>query len=120
MRDLQKKGISFALDDFGSESTSFRHLKDFWFDIFKIDGEFTRGFEGNSDNQMLTQILLSIAHHFHMFSMAQSVESSAASRWLRIVALDCQKGNYFARPTVNPPCQTRSKAEQGKSGKMAS
>ena len=43
MADLQRKGISFALDDFGAGFTAFRHFKEFYFDIVKIDGQFIRG-----------------------------------------------------------------------------
>ena len=80
MRDLHKKGISFALDDFGSRSTSFRHLKEFRFDILKIKGEFIRGIKRNSDNQVLTQALLFIAHHFGVSAVTESVESFATSQ----------------------------------------
>ena len=66
MGDMQKKRISFAIDDFGLGVTSFRHLKEFWFDILKIDGQFIRGIETNSDIQVLTQALLSIAEYFGM------------------------------------------------------
>ena len=44
-RDLQKNGTIFALADFGSGSISFRHLKEFCFDIIKIDGEVICGIE---------------------------------------------------------------------------
>ncbi|HAR52570.1 MAG TPA: EAL domain-containing protein, partial [Roseovarius nubinhibens] len=43
MEKLQHKGVSFALDDFGAGYTSFRYLKQFYFDILKIDGQFIRG-----------------------------------------------------------------------------
>ena len=71
MADLSKRGISFALDDFGAGATSFRHLRDFRFDILKIDGEFVRGIESNPDNQVLIQALISIAEHFGMHEVAE-------------------------------------------------
>ncbi len=37
MADQQKHGISLALDEFGAGYTSFQHLRDFSFDIIKID-----------------------------------------------------------------------------------
>lgn len=106
MRDMNRRGIRFALDDFGSGATSFRYLRDFHFDILKIDGQFMRDVETNPDNQVLTQALISIAEHFDMFAIAEAVETKAASQWLSSTGIDCQQGYYFGVPTVHPPWVT--------------
>ena len=103
MRDLHKRGISFALDDFGSGSTSFRYLRDFDFDILKIDGQFIRSIETSVDDQVLVQALISIGQHFGMDTVAEAVETPTANQWLTKVGIDCQQGYYFAAPTVVPP-----------------
>lgn len=105
MKDLQALGISFALDDFGSGFTSFRYLRDFCFDILKIDGQFIRGIDENPDNQVLTQALLSIARHFDMFCVAESVETARDAEFLASLGMDCMQGYYFGAPTVTPPWQ---------------
>ncbi len=103
MNDLQRKGISFALDDFGAGYTSFRYLKDFYFDILKIDGQFIRGIAQDTDNQILTAALASIAEQFDMLTVAESVEMPADAVYLTSLGIDCLQGYYFAAPTVNPP-----------------
>lgn len=103
MNDLQSEGISFALDDFGAGYTSFRYLREFYFDILKIDGQFIRGIADSPDNQVLTQALLSIAHHFDMFAVAESVENAADAAWLSGIGMDCMQGYYYGAPTVVPP-----------------
>lgn len=103
MLDLQKRGIAFALDDFGSGYTSLRYLRDFHFDLVKIDGEFVRGVHGDGDNQVLTRAMVEIARQFDMFTVAESVESQADSRWLASIGVDCQQGYFFGAPTVQPP-----------------
>ncbi len=103
MQDLQALGISFALDDFGSGFTSFRYLRDFCFDIIKIDGQFIRGIDENPDNQVLTQALLSIARHFDMFCVAESVETAQDAEFLMSLGMDCMQGYYFGAPTITPP-----------------
>ncbi|MFD1195642.1 EAL domain-containing protein [Seohaeicola saemankumensis] len=103
MLDLQKRGIAFALDDFGSGYTSLRYLRDFHFDLVKIDGEFVRGVHGDADNQVLTRAMVEIARQFDMFTVAESVESQADSRWLASIGVDCQQGYFFGAPTVQPP-----------------
>ncbi|MCI2399549.1 EAL domain-containing protein [Aliiroseovarius subalbicans] len=102
MADLQQRGVAFALDDFGAGYTAFRYLKDFYFDIMKIDGEFIKGIHASPDNQILTQALLSVARHFDMFTVAESVETLEDAEFLASVGVDCMQGYFFGVPTVNP------------------
>ncbi|MFK7940451.1 MAG: EAL domain-containing protein [Roseovarius sp.] len=103
MNDLQAKGISFALDDFGAGYTSFRYLRDFYFDILKIDGQFIRGISENADNQILTAALASVAEQFDMVTVAESVEQPSDAAYLTAMGIDCLQGYYFGAPTVRPP-----------------
>lgn len=102
MADLQSRGVSFALDDFGSGYTAFRYLKDFFFDILKIDGEFIQGIHANPDNQVLTQALLSVARHFDMFTVAENVETLEDAEFLASIGVDCMQGYFFGAPTIRP------------------
>jgi EAL domain-containing protein (putative c-di-GMP-specific phosphodiesterase class I) len=102
MADLQARGIRFALDDFGQGFTSFRYLRDFDFDILKIDGQFISGIAGNPDNQVLARALVSISGHFQMLTVAESVESAADARWLADAGVDCLQGYHFAAPALRP------------------
>ncbi|MCP3972832.1 MAG: EAL domain-containing protein [Rhodobacteraceae bacterium] len=102
MRDLQHCGITFALDDFGSGYTSFRYLRDFYFDILKIDGHFIRGIHKSPDDQVLVQALLSIARHFEMFTVAEFVESAEDAEFLTQIGIDCMQGYFFGVPTTRP------------------
>jgi len=103
MADLQSKGISFALDDFGAGYTSFRYLRDFYFDILKIDGQFIRGISQDPDNQVLTTALATIAEQFDMLTVAESVETPQDAAYLTAMGIDCLQGYYYGAPTVRPP-----------------
>lgn len=103
MNDLQSKGVSFALDDFGAGYTSFRYLRDFFFDIIKIDGEFIRDIADTPDNQILTAALASIAEQFDMVTVAECVEQPRDAAYLTAMGIDCLQGYYFGAPTVRPP-----------------
>ncbi|MFV2003160.1 MAG: EAL domain-containing protein, partial [Paracoccaceae bacterium] len=102
MTDMQKLGIAFALDDFGAGYTAFRYLKDFYFDILKIDGGYIQGIHKNPDNQVLTKALISIARHFDMFTVAEMVDSADDVKFLTEAGNDCMQGYFFGIPTVNP------------------
>ncbi|MBK1635474.1 EAL domain-containing protein [Rhodovulum adriaticum] len=103
MRDLQARGIAFALDDFGAGYTAFRYLREFYFDLIKIDGQFIRGIAETPDNQVLTAALISIARHFDMFTVAENVENASDAAWLSAAGIDCMQGYAFGAPSLVPP-----------------
>lgn len=113
MAEMQTRGICFALDDFGSGYTAFRYLKDFYFDIIKIDGQFIRGIAGSPDNQVLAQALVSIARHFDMFTVAESVENAEDARYLADIGMDCMQGYFFGVPTAEAPWKTSKLSRLG-------
>lgn len=103
MNELQQEGISFALDHFGAGFTSFRYLRDFYFDILKIDGQFIRGIAENPDNQILTAALASIAEQFDMLTVAENVERPEDAAYLTSAGIDCLQGYFFGAPSVRLP-----------------
>jgi EAL domain-containing protein (putative c-di-GMP-specific phosphodiesterase class I) len=102
MQDLQAEGVAFALDDFGSGYTAIRYFKDFFFDILKIDGQFIRNIHRDPDNAALTAALLSIGQHFHMFTVAEAVESPDEARFLMNLGVDCLQGYLFGAANLKP------------------
>ncbi|QYK42316.1 MAG: EAL domain-containing protein [Paracoccaceae bacterium] len=102
MDDLQATGVAFALDDFGSGYTSFRYLRDFFFDILKIDGQFTSGIARDADNQALTRALMSVGRHFDMVTVAEAVETPEDAAWLQAEGIGAMQGYLFGAPTVRP------------------
>jgi EAL domain-containing protein (putative c-di-GMP-specific phosphodiesterase class I) len=103
MGELQEKGITFALDDFGAGYTAFRYLREFYFDIVKIDGQFVRNVHQDPNNQVLMEALISIASHFDMFTVAETVENGAEAAWLAQAGIDCLQGYFFGAPSLTPP-----------------
>lgn len=102
MSSLHRRGITFALDDFGAGYTAFRFFKQFQFDIVKIDGQFIKGIDKDADNQVLTQALASIAQQFDMFTVAEHIETAEEMEYLQKAGIDCLQGYYLGRPQVVP------------------
>lgn len=98
MEEMQPYGITFALDDFGAGMTAFRHLKDFFFDLVKVDSHFTRNIHNDPDNQVLAEALITVAHQFEMFAVAQGVESQVEAGFLVSIGADCVQGYHFGVP----------------------
>jgi EAL domain-containing protein (putative c-di-GMP-specific phosphodiesterase class I) len=106
MDDLHRRGICFALDDFGAGFTAFRYLRDFCFDLVKIDGQFIRDIHRNPDNQVMTRALMAIARQFDMFTVAEAVETAEEAEWLRAAGVECLQGYLFGAPTTHPAWTT--------------
>lgn len=98
MHECQPKGVTFALDGFGAGMIAFRHLRDFFFDLVKIDKSFVRGIDSDADNQVLAEALVSVAHQFEMFAIADGVETAAEAAFLRGIGVDCLQGYLFGVP----------------------
>ena len=102
MDELQRDGIAFALDDFGSGALAIRYFRDFFFDIVKIDGQFIRNLHNDAGNQAITTALLSIGKTFEMFTVAAAVEAVEEAELLRGLGVDCLQGYLFGAPTMKP------------------
>ncbi len=98
MAEMQPKGVSFALDGFGAGMTAFRYLKDFFFDLVKIDKSFIKGVHDDPDNQVLAEALITVAHQFEMFVIADGVEAEEDAAFLRKIGTDCLQGYLFGVP----------------------
>jgi len=114
MARMQRRGISFALDDFGAGYTAFRHFKDFYFDVVKIDATFVRHIDTDTDNQVLMQALVSIAQQFDMFTVAEGIERPEEAKYLAHLGVDCLQGYLFGVPTPAKPWLVDSGPGQAK------
>ena len=113
MEELQPHGVCFALDDFGAGYTAIRYFKDFDFDILKIDGQFVRGVAENPDNRAIAAALISIAEHFDMLTVAESVETEQDAALMIEMGVDCLQGHHFGMPTTRPGWRKKDKKKAG-------
>ena len=117
MDELQPHGVCFALDNYGAGNTAIRYFKDFFFDILKVDGQFTRGIAQNPDNRAITAALLSVAEHFDMLTVAENVENADDAALLTQMGVDCLQGYFFSAPTVQPAWLRQNQSgEEARSG----
>ena len=103
MRDLHAKGVSFALDDFGAGNTALRYLRDFSFDLLKVDAQFVAHVADDPDNQVLCSAIQSVACHFDMLIVAEGIENPADADWLSRAGFDGLQGYVYAVPSLEKP-----------------
>ena len=98
LSDLHKAGISTLLDDFGSGVSSFSTLRDYDFDIVKLDMGFVRKL---GENKKISQILISVVELVHRLDMkvvAEGVETREQAELLKNYGCDYFQGYYYSRP----------------------
>lgn len=109
MREWRPKGLSFAMDDYGSGHISIPQLRAFDFDILKIDGNFTRNIHAHGEHHAITAALLAVARQFDRLCVAEAVENEEDARWLTALGVDMLQGYFFGAPTVLPPWSSKNR-----------
>lgn len=110
MARLRRHGCAFALDDFGMGHTSFGSLRDFRFDIIKIDGSFITDVTTNPDSRFFVTKLVEIGRHFDMMTVAEFVQGPADARILRGLGVEFFQGFYFGAPSLVMDSYLRAEA----------
>jgi len=100
MDRVRSHGTGFALDDFGAGSTALRYLRDFRFDMLKIDGYFVRDIDRHPDNAFIAETIVAIAQRFEMMTIAESVQTPAEARALSRAGFEFFQGFHFGSPSL--------------------
>ena len=95
---LKEKGYALWLDDFGSGYSSLNVLKDFEFDVMKIDMAFLKGFETNPKAKVLLKTVVELAGRLGMRTLTEGVETKEAVEFLKEAGCERFQGYYFSKP----------------------
>ena len=98
MGRLRKDRFSLWLDDFGSGYSSLNVLKDFQFNVLKIDMAFLRGFPENKKSGPILQAIVALAKELGMVTLCEGVETREQFDFLHSIGCDRAQGYYFGRP----------------------
>ena len=98
MDRLRSAGYALWLDDFGSGYSSLNVLKDFHFDVLKIDMVFLRGFGENPNVNLLIRSIVEMAKQLGMVTLTEGVETGEMFEFLRSVGCDKAQGYHFSKP----------------------
>ena len=98
MNRLKENGFSIWLDDFGSGYSSFNTLKDYEFDVLKLDMEFLKGFETNKKSKPLIKAVIDLAGHINMRTLAEGVETEEQANFLKSIGCEKLQGYLISKP----------------------
>lgn len=94
VRDL---GIMVALDDFGTGYSSLRYLRNFEFDVLKVDKTFIDELHSPRDYGLVASIV-SMGRILGMRVVAEGVEQADQVMRLKQIGCDFVQGFYYSRP----------------------
>ncbi len=96
--ELKQLGVRFALDDFGSGSSSFGYLKALPVDYLKIDGQFVRNLPTDLVDVATVRCIADMASLLHKETIAEFVETDAALALLKSLGVDYVQGFLLHKP----------------------
>lgn len=96
--ELHKLGIKLSMDDFGTGYSSLSYLRQYAFDVLKIDRSFISGITINKEDCDLVKATIAMAHSLGLSVVAEGVEMQEQLALLDTLGCDCVQGYYFSKP----------------------
>lgn len=98
LRELRSSGHSLWLDDFGSGYSGLNVLKEYDFDMMKIDMKFLSNFDSNEKAKTLLKNIVILAKDLGMKTLSEGVETEEAREFLKSIGCEHMQGYLFGRP----------------------
>ncbi|WP_160064184.1 sensor domain-containing protein [Psychromonas sp. L1A2] len=96
--ELQRLGVKLSMDDFGTGYSSLSYLRQYDFDVLKIDRSFINGITQNKEDRDLVKASIAIAHSLGLDVVAEGVEITEQLTILKELNCDYVQGYYFSKP----------------------
>ena len=98
LKSFRSQGYALWLDDFGSGYSGLNVLKEYDFDLIKIDMKFLSNFEGNQKARTILQNVIKLAKDLGMQTLTEGVETNEACDFLRENGCEKLQGYLFGKP----------------------
>ena len=110
IQNLRNMGYHVWLDDFGSGYSSLNVLKDYQFDVLKIDMKFLAGFGTNEKTMPILNNIIDLTKQLKMISLTEGVETQEQYRFLQSIGCDRAQGYLFGKPATLENLRARIRA----------
>lgn len=98
LKEFRKNGYALWLDDFGAGYSGLNVLKEYDFDMMKIDMKFLSGFSGNEKSRLILKNIITMAKELNMSTLTEGVETEEAYQFLKENGCEQIQGYLFGRP----------------------
>ena len=91
-------GFELWMDDFGSGYSSLNNLKDFQFDLLKIDMGFLRDFDTKPQARVILEAIVDMAKKLGIHTLCEGVETEEQYKFLKDIGCEILQGYLFSPP----------------------
>ena len=112
LQALQTAGMQLALDDFGTGYSSLSYLKRLDIDYLKIDRSFVSQLTPGSEDNVLCEAIIVMAHQLGIRVVAEGVETREQHDILHAAGCDYGQGYWYCRPVDAETFGARLREEQ--------
>lgn len=98
MNQLEKFGITFAMDDYGNGLSNNQTLIDFPFDIIKIDRSLLWNCDKNKQAGILYQNVVKMFKQMGLIVIAEGAETQEQVAFLKELGVNFIQGYYYSKP----------------------
>jgi diguanylate cyclase (GGDEF)-like protein/PAS domain S-box-containing protein len=98
MHRLRDLGVRLAMDDFGTGTSSLACLRQYPFDVIKIDRSFVSDLAADPDVLAVIHATITLVENLGKASVAEGVEEPAQVAVLQSLGCRYAQGYYFSRP----------------------
>lgn len=95
---LKKLDIAVAVDDFNTGYSSLNYIKQFPFDVLKIDRSFISGIPNNTQDCAIAKSIIDLAHSLGKKVCAEGIENQNQLKFLIKNRCDFGQGYLFSQP----------------------
>lgn len=111
LKRFRSYGYALWLDDFGAGYSGLNVLKEYEFDMMKIDMKFLSNFSGNEKARQILKNIISMAKDLGMKTLTEGIETQEAYSFLKEMGCEQLQGYLFGKPM--PKAELEEKLESG-------
>ena len=98
LNKLKEMAINLAIDDFGTGQSSLAYLKQLPVNEIKIDRAFVKDIETNTNDALIVNATVKLAHGLGFKVTAEGLENLAGLSFLHDAGCDTVQGYFFSKP----------------------
>ncbi len=100
LKSFRSHGYALWLDDFGSGYSGLNVLKEYDFDLIKIDMKFLSNFDVNEKSRQILKNVINLAKDLGMQTLTEGVETKEQYDFLRENGCEKLQGYLFSKPVA--------------------